>query len=57
MSNHFVIPGGYKKWSVGLMIVGAISLLAGVIFLHPGSGANGGDVGATRFWAVLLQAE
>ena len=55
MNNHFVIPGGYKKWSVALMIVGLISLLAGIIFLHPGSGSHGDDVNGTRFWAVLLQ--
>ena len=55
MNNHFVIPGGYKKWSAGLMIVGLISLLAGFIFLQPGAGSHGDNVSSTRFWAVLLQ--
>jgi len=55
MNNHFVIPGGFKKWSVGLMIVGAISLLIGIFALHPGGSANGDNVNSTRFWAVLLQ--
>jgi len=55
MNNHFVIPGGYKKWSVGLMIVGALSLLIGIFVLHPGAGSHGDNAGSTRFWAVLLQ--
>ena len=55
MNNHFVIPGGYKKWSAGLMIVGLISLLAGFIFLEPTAGSHGDNVSSTRFWAVLLQ--
>ncbi len=55
MNSHFVIPGGYKKWSMGLMIAGAVSLLVGIFALHPGSGAHGEDVSGTRFWAVLLQ--
>jgi hypothetical protein len=55
MDNHFVIPGGFKKWSVGLMIVGAISLLVGIFALHPGAGSHGDNVNSTRFWAVLLQ--
>lgn len=55
MNNHFVIPGGFKKWSAGLMIVGALSLLIGIFVLHPGSGSHGDNVNSTRFWAVLLQ--
>jgi hypothetical protein len=52
MNNHFVIPGGYKKWSAGLMIAGLLTLLIGVFVLHPG---NTDNVNSTRFWAVLLQ--
>jgi hypothetical protein len=55
MNNQFVIPGGYKKWTMGLMIVGLLSLLCGIIFLHPFSGSHGENVNSTRFWAVLLQ--
>ncbi|MBA2248626.1 MAG: quinol:cytochrome C oxidoreductase [Chitinophagaceae bacterium] len=55
MNNHFVIPGGYKKWTTGLMIVGVVTLLAAIIFLHPLAGNKGDNVLGTRFWAVLLQ--
>jgi hypothetical protein len=55
MSNHFVITGGYKKWSMGLMIVGLLTLLLGFFILHPFSGSHGDNVNSTRFWAVLLQ--
>ena len=55
MNNHFVIPGGFKKWSIGLMIVGALSLLIGIFALQPGAGSHGDNVNSTRFWAVLLQ--
>src|SRR5215210_502392 len=55
MNNHFVIPGGYKNWSMALMIVGLLSLLFGFIFLHPLSGSHGDNLNSTRFWAVLLQ--
>ena len=55
MNNHFVIPGGYKKWSVGLMIVGALSLLIAIFVLNPAAGSHGDNVNSTRFWAVLLQ--
>jgi hypothetical protein len=55
MNNHFVIPGGYKKWTMGLMIVGALVLLLGIIFLNPLAGSQGENLNSTRFWAVLLQ--
>ncbi len=55
MNSHFVIPGGFKKWSVGPMIVGALSLLVAVFALHPGGSSQGDSVNSTRFWAVLLQ--
>ena len=55
MDNRFVIPGGYKKWSTGLLLIGALTLLGGFIFLHPFSGNTGDNIDSTRFWAVLLQ--
>jgi hypothetical protein len=55
MNNHFVIPAGYKKWTMGLMIVGALVLIFGIIFLNPLAGSHGENVNSTRFWAVLLQ--
>ncbi len=55
MDNHFAVPGGFKKWTMGLMIVGLISLLLGFIILHPLDGSHGDNVNSTRFWAVLLQ--
>lgn len=55
MNNHFVVPDGYRKWTMGLMIVGALVLIFGIIFLNPLAGAHGDNVNSTRFWAVLLQ--
>ena len=55
MNNHFVIPVGFKKWSMGLMIVGALTLLVGIFVLNPLGDAHGKSVSSTRFWAVLLQ--
>ena len=55
MDNQYVTPAGYKKWSAGLMIAGLLTLIFGVIFLHPGAGSHGDNAGSTRFWAVLLQ--
>jgi hypothetical protein len=55
MNNQYVTPGGYKKWSAGLMIAGLLTLIFGVIFLNPSAGAHGDNLNSTRFWAVLLQ--
>ena len=63
MNHQFELPGSYKKWTYGLIAVGAITLLCGMIFLHPftpvAHGGEGHDAHAaasgTRFWAVLLQ--
>jgi hypothetical protein len=65
MNHQFELPGSYKKWTIGLIIAGAVALLYGFIFLHPFSapahhgaaaaGAEHADVSSTRFWAVLLQ--
>ena len=54
-NNLFVIPGGYKKWTMSLMIVGLLTLVLGFIFLNPLSGSHGENLNSTRFWAVLLQ--
>ena len=55
MNNQYVSPGGYKKWSVGLMLAGLLVLILGIVFLNPGAGAHEGNLNSTRFWAVLLQ--
>jgi hypothetical protein len=57
MSNHsFELPASYKKWTMGLIIVGVITLLYGVIALHPFAPVEPGKITTgTRFWAVLLQ--
>jgi hypothetical protein len=62
MNNQFVVPGSYKKWTMGLLLVGALTLILGFVFLHPFTAPAGdaqqptGDaLSATRFWAVLLQ--
>ena len=57
MNHSFELPGSYKKWTIGLIVVGLIALLYGFIAYHPfehaahGAGATAG----TRFWSVLLQ--
>ena len=45
--EHFVIPGRYKQWSLGLMGVGVLSLIIAFVLYGHGQG--------TRFWASLLQ--
>ncbi|MEO8415686.1 MAG: quinol:cytochrome C oxidoreductase [Ginsengibacter sp.] len=55
MDNQYVTPAGYKKWSVGFMIAGLLTLILGVVFLNPAAGSHGDNVNSTRFWAVLLQ--
>lgn len=55
MKNQYVTPAGYKKWSTGFMIIGLLTLILGVIFFSPASGAHGDNLNSTRFWAVLLQ--
>ncbi|MEJ7625694.1 MAG: quinol:cytochrome C oxidoreductase [Ferruginibacter sp.] len=62
MNHHFELPGSYKKWTLGLIVVGILALLYGLIMFHPftapAHGAHGeahGSVNSTRFWAVLLQ--
>jgi len=56
MNQSFELPGSYKKWTMGLLIVGAIALLYGFIMYHPFDHAGHGEnINGTRFWAVLLQ--
>ena len=56
MNQSFELPGSYKKWTMGLLIVGVIALLYGFIMYHPFSHAGHGEnINGTRFWAVLLQ--
>ncbi len=56
MNQSFQLPGSYKKWTMGLIIVGAIALLYGFIMFHPFEHAgHGQNINGTRFWAVLLQ--
>ncbi len=56
MEHRFELPTSYKKWSLGLIIVGVIALLYGFIMYHPFAHAGHGEnTDSTRFWAVLLQ--
>jgi hypothetical protein len=57
MNNHqFVLPGSYKKWTLILLIVGLLTIVYGFFSLDATAhGGHGQNVGATRFWAVLLQ--
>ena len=57
MNNQYVTPAGYKKWSVGLMIAGLLTLILGFIFLNPLGWAHGDNVNSTRFWAVLASKQ
>ena len=47
LKEHFEISGSYRKWSLGLMGAGILSLILGFILYGSGDG--------TRFWATLLQ--
>ncbi len=62
MASTFELPGSYKKWTLGLIIAGALAIVWGLIMYHPFSPVTHGaghdahaSVNATRFWAVLLQ--
>jgi hypothetical protein len=56
MNQSFELPASYKKWTMGLIIVGVIALLYGFIMFHPFTQAEHGEnINSTRFWAVLLQ--
>lgn len=51
IKQQFDVTPGYKKWTNGLLAVGALALVAGIVFLL----MRGDEHGKTRFWAVLLQ--
>ena len=51
IKQQFEISAGYKKWTNGLLAVGALALVLGFIFL----GMSSDEHAQTRFWAVLLQ--
>jgi hypothetical protein len=60
LKEQFEIPGGLKKWSLALMGIGVLTLILGVVYLHPFSGGHGeghGEdaYGATKFWMALMQ--
>ncbi|CAN5324023.1 hypothetical protein BH20BAC1_BH20BAC1_21300 [soil metagenome] len=55
MSNQYVAPSGYRKWSIGLIVAGLVVLILGFFFLYPLAGSHGDNTVSTRFWAVLLQ--
>jgi hypothetical protein len=56
MNHSFELPGSYKKWTIGLIVAGAIALLYGLIAMHPFEHAgHGANISGTRFWSVLLQ--
>lgn len=57
MNHSFELPGSYKKWTIGLIAVGAIALMYGLIMFHPfeHAGHDGANANNTRFWSVLLQ--
>lgn len=57
MNHQFELPGAYKKWTMGLLIAGAIALIWGIFKYDPFTHAGHGEanVNSTRFWAVLLQ--
>ena len=50
IKERFEIPSGLRKWSLGLMIIGALSLVIGY-FIY----GRGDEAQQIRFWAALLQ--
>lgn len=50
VKEHFIIPARSKQWSMGLMAVGALSLVVGY-FIY----GRGDATAQTRFWGALLQ--
>jgi hypothetical protein len=51
IKQQFEIPASYKKWTMGLLSVGVLTLVLGFIIL----GLSKDVHSQTRFWAVLLQ--
>jgi hypothetical protein len=54
--NHsFELPSSYKKWTIGLIVVGVIALLYGLIAFHPFTpSVNGDHIDSTRFWGSVI---
>jgi hypothetical protein len=50
IKERFEIPSGFRMWSLGLMIAGALSLVIGYLVYGTGDEAH-----QIRFWATLLQ--
>lgn len=50
LREHFEVTSGYKRWSLGLIGVGVLSLIIGYIVYGAGSEEH-----QTYFWGVLLQ--
>jgi hypothetical protein len=50
MKERFEIPRSYKRWSIGLILIGILSLVVGYIMY-----GTGDEEQQTRFWATLLQ--
>ena len=55
MKEQFTIPARLKTWSLALIAVGVLTLLLGVIFLHPFYSGPEQNYDTTRFWASLIQ--
>ncbi len=56
MNQSFELPASYKKWTIGLIVVGVLALVYGIFAYHPFTHpAHGHHDDSTRFWAVLLQ--
>jgi len=55
MKEQFTIPARLKTWSLALIAIGVLTLLLGVIFLHPFYDGKEQNLGTTRFWASLIQ--
>ena len=51
IKRRFEVSAGYRKWTLGLLGVGALALVLGFVFL----GLSKDEHSQTRFWAVLLQ--
>ncbi len=49
LKERFEIPPGFRKWSLGLMGIGVLSLIVGYFVYGTGDEAH-----QTRFWGVLL---
>ena len=52
MNDRFEIPGRLRNTSIGLILVGVLTLIGGIACLLMGQGTT--DVDHARFWAVLL---